>query len=168
MPPEPGRPQGAGRQLDPQAPQFSLVDKSLSQPLLSSLSQSPKPATQAKSHVPVMHDEIALSGATQALSQQTPSTQNPERHWFGVAAEQATPFGSLGWHSPPLHQLPLTQSSSLPQVLRQVAVPALHLKSPQLSSADGGQEPLASHLVSERAMEPVQLAFRQIVSVPYR
>jgi hypothetical protein len=88
----------------PQFPQVALLDKSLSQPLLRSLSQLAKPSMQAKSHVPVLHDRIVFSGATQALSQQTRSTQNPERHWFGVAAEQAVPFGCLGWHSPPLHQ----------------------------------------------------------------
>ena len=53
-------------------------------PLLRSLSQLAKASTQAKEHVPVLHDRIVLSGASQALSQQTPSTQNPERHWFGV------------------------------------------------------------------------------------
>ena len=133
MPPEPGRPQGLGRQLAPQAPQFSIVDKSLSQPLLRSLSQSPKPAVQMKAHVPLSHVRIALSGATQALLQQTLSTQNPELHWFGVSVEQVSPSDRLGWHTPRWHQLPLTQWSSLPQVSRQAVPSALHLKSPQLS-----------------------------------
>lgn len=58
----------------------------VSQPLPMLPSQLPKPATQAKAQVPLAHVRVALAGATQALLQQTPSTQWPD--WHGRASEQ--------------------------------------------------------------------------------
>src|SRR5262245_7211451 len=54
-----------------------------------------------------MHDwQVALH----SVSQQTPSTQNPETHW--PAAAQATPPPSFGMHTGALQKLPATQPAS--------------------------------------------------------
>src|SRR5437763_16854903 len=51
-------------------------------------------------HVPVVPERLhAAHCCVHAVSQQTPSTQLPLRHWF--VAAHATPAASFGTHAPP-------------------------------------------------------------------
>jgi hypothetical protein len=75
------------------------------------------PLTLQLWHVPVV-------ASVQVVLQQTPSVQFPLEHW--VPAEQAAPLGFLP-HEALLQVFGLTQSLSLPQLVRQVPVPVLQV-----------------------------------------
>jgi hypothetical protein len=51
----------------PHAPQFEGVERSVSQPFVASLSQSPKPATQSVPHCTPSHVALALGRVGQGL-----------------------------------------------------------------------------------------------------
>jgi hypothetical protein len=74
------------------------------------------PVTLQLWHVPVV-------ASVQAVLQQTPSVQNPLRHWS--ALEQLAPFDFLP-HDPFTHTLPAAQWASVVQLLRQLPVAVSH------------------------------------------
>jgi len=63
--------------------------------------------------------EQASQPPVQAVSQQAPSAQEPEAHWF--AAVQAAPFTLLDAHTPLLQKAPALQSASPAQEARHAA-----------------------------------------------
>jgi len=98
----------------------------------------------------------------QAVSQQTPSTQCCDPHWF--APPQACPGASSGTQTPAEHQVPFAQSESALQL-------PLHAAGPQLKGAHvcvwrAGQAPAPSHEAASVAVPPAQEALRQETELP--
>ena len=98
---------------------------------------------------------------SQALSQQTPSTQKPESQSLG-------PLG----HAPPIisrpqlpftHWRPLTQSVSLAQLERQLLAPGLHENGAQTNVAPALQFPAPSHTSVPTISEAVHVPAPQVV-----
>jgi hypothetical protein len=97
-----------------------------------------------------------------AVSQQTPSTQRCDPHWFAPA--QAWPCASSGMQMPPEHQVPLEQSESALQL-------PVHAVGPQLKGAHvcvwrAGQAPAPSHEAASVAIPPAQEGLRQEMELP--
>jgi len=98
----------------------------------------------------------------QAVSQQTPSTQCGDPHWF--APPQACPGARSGTQTPAEHQVPFAQSESALQL-------PLHAAGPQLKGAHvcvcrAGQVPAPSHEAASVAVPPAQEALRQETELP--
>jgi len=98
----------------------------------------------------------------QAVSQQTPSTQCCDPHWF--APPQVWPGASSGTQTPAEHQVPLEQSESALQL-------PVHAVGPQLKGAHvcvwrAGQAPAPSHEAASVAIPPVQEGSRQEMELP--
>ena len=98
----------------------------------------------------------------QAVSQQTPSTQCCDPHWF--APPQVWPGASSGTQTPAEHQVPLEQSESALQL-------PVHAVGPQLKGAhvcvwSAGQAPAPSHEAPSVAIPPVQEGSRQEMELP--
>src|SRR6185437_5296327 len=87
----------------------------------------------------------------QALSQQTPSTQNPERH--SPAAAQVWPF-SLGPQLPFTQARPVSQSAFVVQ--RELHAPLTQAKGVQGWTPGGRQVPSPSHVPAVLRRLPVQ------------
>ena len=109
------------------------------------------PASAQASHWPV-----------HAVSQQRPSTQCCDPHWF--APPQAWPCASSATQTPAEHQLPAVQSESALQL-------PLHALGPHENGAHvcvwtAGQAPAPSHEAARVAVPPAQEGLRQEVESP--
>ena len=109
------------------------------------------PASAQASHWPV-----------HAVSQQRPSTQCCDPHWF--APPQAWPCASSATQTPAEHQLPAVQSESASQS-------PLHALGPHENGAHvcvwtAGQAPAPSHEAARVAVPPAQEGLRQEVESP--
>lgn len=119
-------------------------------------------APVAAEHVPTLPETLhAAHWPLHAASQQTPSTQNPDVHWF--VAPHVLPFGSFDLHTPAEQNAPDAQSESMLH-------PPAHLV-PVLSHANGvqscvmtvGQLPDPEHVAESVAIPEAHVAARQLV-----
>src|SRR5450432_2942690 len=97
-----------------------------------------------------------------APSQQTPSTQRPDRH--SVAPPHGWPRFFLP-HWPLTQAWPLSQSLSVTQLC--VQAPLVQRKGEQFCTPRGRHVPLPSHVPAVLRRVPVHVAGRQIVSGAY-
>jgi hypothetical protein len=105
--------------------------------------------------------------SAQGPLQQTPSTQNPDRHW--LASRQASPL-PIWPHEPPWHWFCPSQSDILLHVSAQRLPSDLHLNGAQASGAPvGAQCPCPSQRISGCTMSSLlsQVALAHTVSGPY-
>lgn len=101
----------------------------------------------------------------QELSQQRPSTQNPDAHSAVVA--QAAPLVLTARHDPPLQKNPLTQSVDVVHSPRQVALPLVQRRLPgHVEATSAGQEPAPSHEAPAVRVTTSQLADRHGTEEP--
>ena len=109
------------------------------------------PVSAQASHCPV-----------QPVSQQTPSTQCCDPHWF--APPQAWPGPSSGMQTPAEHQLPAVQSESALQFPLQAV--ALHVKGAHACVWTAGQAPAPLQEAASVAVPAEQDGARQEVESP--
>ena len=97
---------------------------------------------------------------SQAVAQQTPSTQKPDAQ--SDAAAQAAP-GGLGPQLPFTHAAPPTQSALLAQSARHASPACLHMYAPHESAAVDPHAPAPSQRAAWLTVEPEHDCARQIV-----
>jgi hypothetical protein len=114
---------------------------------------------------PVLAAEHAVQAPAQAVLQQNPSTQLPDRQ--SVAAVQAVPLALQAappvqvTHPPALHRAPAAQSVFVEQVVVHAVAPQMN--GVQLVVVAAGQLPAPSQLAAAVATPDAQLAARQDV-----
>src|SRR5207249_4336521 len=96
-----------------------------------------------------------------ALLQHTPSTQNPEVHWF--AAPHVAPRPSFGWHTPPPQKCPAVQSPSTVHPPAHAVPAVLHVSGAQSTVITVGHDPAPVQLAESVATPLLHDAARQPV-----
>jgi hypothetical protein len=153
--PLPGYAQAAGCVPSQAPPQTEPSDTQGARPVRGT------PATAVQ--VPTLPDSPHASHwPLQALSQQTPSTQCPDAHWF--APPQVCPCVSSGTQTPAEHQLPLVQSESALQLPAHAVGPQENGVQSCVCSA--GHDPAPSQDAESVAVVPAQEAARQDTELP--
>jgi len=108
----------------------------------------------------------AWQDAVQASLQQTPSTQRPLAHC--CADWQTAPFDRAATHAPASQygRAEVAQCASDVHVVRHAVPPALHVRSPHDIGVVVAQVPAPLHPARGVSVAPLQLASRQVTSVP--